>query len=228
MVDVSTAAAYPVRRSAPKTHPLRRQPRSFPGTPPGPAVPAPIRITRKRSHVTVSRGRILPALVCGLTLLLATRAPAQQERARTPVAGDSAAALVRRQLGIRYVFGGTTPERGFDCSGLLQYTMRALGVQLPRTAAEQARAGREIPRDTSQLRPGDLLTFGRGGRVTHVGMYVGGGRFVHASTGSHRITESRLDRPSSSLVRAWYGVRRLFTDSTTTVAATEPAETGAH
>jgi cell wall-associated NlpC family hydrolase len=166
--------------------------------------------------VTVTRGRILPALVCALALCFAAPAVAQQSR---DAVGDSAAAMVRRQLGIRYVFGGTSPERGFDCSGLLQYTMRALGVQLPRTAAEQARAGREIPRDTSQLRPGDLLYFGRGGRVTHVGMYVGGGRFVHASTGSHRITESRLDRPASSLVRAWYGVRRLFADSAATVAA---------
>jgi len=122
--------------------------------------------------------------------------------------------------------GGTSPERGFDCSGLLQYTMRALGIQLPRTAAEQARAGQAIPRDTSQLRPGDLLYFGRGGRVTHVGMYVGGGRFIHASTGSRRITESRLDRRESSLVRAWYGVRRFFSDSSTTVAASAPPATG--
>lgn len=166
--------------------------------------------------------RLAPAL--GLALFLAISADAQQSDAR-PAPGDSAVALARRQLGIRYVFGGTTPERGFDCSGLLQYTMRALGVQLPRTAAEQARAGRAIPRDTSQLRPGDLLTFGRSGRVTHVGMYVGGGRFIHASTGSRRITESRLDRPQSSLVRAWYGVRRLFSDSTATVASTPPAAT---
>ena len=53
-------------------------------------------------------------------------------------------------------------------------------------------------------------------------MYVGGGRFIHASSGSRRITESRLDRPQSSLVRAWYGVRRLFSDSTATVAANQP------
>ena len=166
-----------------------------------------------------SRGmaRIAPAI--GLALFLSLPLVAQEAR---PAPGDSAVAIARRQLGIRYVFGGTSPERGFDCSGLLQYTMRALGLQIPRTAAEQARAGREIPRDTSQLRPGDLLYFGQRGRVTHVGMYVGGGRFIHASSGSRRITESRLDRPQSSLVRAWYGVRRLFSDSTATVAANQP------
>ena len=170
------------------------------------------------------RGRALPVLAIGLALFVATASSAQQTQ-RTPAA-DSAVALVRRQLGIRYVLGGTSPERGFDCSGLLQYTMRALGVNLPRTAAEQARAGRAIPRDTSQLRPGDILYFGRAGRVTHVGMYVGGGRFVHASTGRHRITESQLDRPTSSLVRAWYGVRRFLADRTTAVASATPETTG--
>jgi cell wall-associated NlpC family hydrolase len=172
--------------------------------------------------VTAFRGRALPLLAIGFALFFAAAGAAQQTRA----AGDSAVAVARRQIGVRYRWGGTSPD-GFDCSGLLQYTMRALGVQLPRTAAEQARAGREIPRDTSQLRPGDLLTFGRGGRVTHVGMYVGGGRFIHASTGSRRITESRLDRRESSLVRAWYGVRRLLTDSSaSSVASTAPAPTG--
>jgi cell wall-associated NlpC family hydrolase len=215
MVDGARHASYAVRRSTP-LNPPRCHPRTFPGTFHGLAVSAPSRITPDPAPVTATRGRILPALVCALMLCLAVPSAAQQSR---DAAGDSAAAMVRRQLGIRYVFGGTSPERGFDCSGLLQYTMRALGVQLPRTAAEQARAGREIPRDTSQLRPGDLLYFGRGGRVTHVGMYVGGGRFVHASTGRRRITESRLDRPASSLVRAWYGVRRLLADSTAAVAA---------
>jgi cell wall-associated NlpC family hydrolase len=135
---------------------------------------------------------------------------------------DSVVSLARAQLGRRYVFGGTTPA-GFDCSGFLKYLMRAAGYELPRTAAEQARAGREIPRDPSLLRPGDILTFGRGGRVTHVGVYIGNGRFIHASTGAHRIVEAPLDRPASHLVRAWYGVRRLLSDedSTTAVAARE-------
>ena len=134
---------------------------------------------------------------------------------------DSVVALARQQIGRRYVFGGTSPTRGFDCSGFTQYLARAFGVNLPRTAAQQARIGEEIPRDRSQLRPGDLLTFGRGSRVTHIGVYVGNGRYVHASSGRGQITESSLDRPQSSLVRAWLGVRRVFgaeTDSASILA----------
>ncbi|HEX8905211.1 MAG TPA: C40 family peptidase [Longimicrobiaceae bacterium] len=154
-----------------------------------------------------------------------TAALAAQRRSMVAqVRRDSVVQLARQQLGRRYIFGGTTPS-GFDCSGFLKYLMRAMGYELPRTAAEQAHAGREVPRDPTQLRPGDILTFGRGGRVTHVGMYIGNGRFIHASTGAGRIVEANLDRPTSHLVRAWYGVRRLLTDddSATSVAVRDSA-----
>ncbi len=132
---------------------------------------------------------------------------------------DSVVALARSQVGRRYLFGGTDPLRGFDCSGFTRYLMRALGVQLPRTAAEQARVGVEVPRDRSRLRVGDILTFGQRNRVTHVGVYIGNGRYIHASSGAGRVVESSLDRPASRLVRAWYGVRRFMErDSASTVA----------
>ena len=173
----------------------------------------------------------LRALACAALLALPAALQAQEEirtweaprpaiaqrGARMEAKRDSVVQLARAQLGRRYLFGGTTPA-GFDCSGFLKYLMRAMGHELPRTAAEQARAGRPVPRDPSLLRPGDLLTFGRGGRVTHVGMYVGNGRFIHASSGSRRIVESDLDRPASRLVRAWYGVRRLLADEDTATA----------
>jgi cell wall-associated NlpC family hydrolase len=151
-----------------------------------------------------------------------TPSPALTEQARR----DSLVSLARGQLGRRYVFGGTSPEQGFDCSGFLRYLMRAVGKDIPRTAAQQAQAGREVPRDRSLLRPGDLLTFGRGGRVTHVGVYVGNGRYIHASSGAGHIVESDLNRPQSALVRAWYGVRRLVgADPEATLAARLDAAT---
>jgi cell wall-associated NlpC family hydrolase len=88
-------------------------------------------------------------------------------------------ALAKRELGVRYVYGGESPS-GFDCSGLMQYVYARLGVQIPRVAADQYRAGRHVSR--ADLRPGDLVFFDHLG---HVGMYVGGGRFIHAPhTGS--------------------------------------------
>lgn len=123
---------------------------------------------------------------------------------------DSLVRLARAQVGTRYVSGGTSPDRGFDCSGLVRYVMAALDVRMPRTARQQATSGLEVSRDLTRLRPGDLLTFGRSRRgVSHVGIYVGGGRYVHASSGVGRVIESDIGRNSSSLVRAWRGVRRI-------------------
>lgn len=126
---------------------------------------------------------------------------------------DSIVALARAQIGTRYRLGGTSPERGFDCSGLVRYVLGALKIALPRTAAQQAALGSAVPKDTTRLRPGDLLTFGKGGRVTHVGIYVGDGRYVHASTSAGRVIETSLARTSSPLVRAWRGARRLLADA---------------
>lgn len=123
---------------------------------------------------------------------------------------DSLVAVARAQIGTKYVLGGTTPLGGFDCSGLVKYVMAALHVDLPRTAAQQARVGSEIVREDSRLRPGDLLTFGKGKKgVSHIGIYVGQGRYIHASSVAGRVIESDLHRTGSPLIRAWRGVRRV-------------------
>lgn len=86
-------------------------------------------------------------------------------------------------LGVPYVWGGSTPS-GFDCSGLVQYVYRQVGVSLPRTSQSQFSVGQRIPADRVDLLvPGDLVFFGYDGdpqRVHHVGIYVGGGDYVHA------------------------------------------------
>lgn len=135
---------------------------------------------------------------------------------------DSLVARARAQVGRRYRHGGETPARGFDCSGLVAYVLSGLPLTIPRTAAQQATAGSEVVKDTAQLRPGDLLTFG-GNRVTHVGIYVGGGRFVHASSRAGRVVESSLFRAPAPGIKPWRGVRRLVTADS---AAAPPDSTG--
>ena len=140
---------------------------------------------------------------------------------------DSLVAFARAQVGRRYVHGGESPGSGFDCSGLLRYVMEAFRVPLPRTAALQARSGLAVAKDAGALRPGDLLTFGNGRRVTHVGIYVGDGRFVHASSVAGKVIESPLDRPPAPLIKPWRGARRVVADSTTVVAVPGATATGA-
>jgi cell wall-associated NlpC family hydrolase len=123
--------------------------------------------------------------------------------------GDSLVALARAQIGRKYRFGGTTPEHGFDCSGLVRYVLSIMHVPLPRTAKDQARTGAFVERDTSQLRPGDLVTFGSTRRISHIGIYVGGGRFVQASSKAGRVIETPLNRRLVPGVKPWRGARRV-------------------
>lgn len=123
---------------------------------------------------------------------------------------DSVISLARRQLGVAYRWGGERPETGFDCSGFTRAVLRGFGIELPRTSAEQAQAGEAVPRDLLRLRPGDILTFGEGSRVTHVGIYTGNGRYIHANSVRGEVTEQPI--PRSWLLRTtwWKGVRRVL------------------
>jgi cell wall-associated NlpC family hydrolase len=122
---------------------------------------------------------------------------------------DSLVKMARAQVGRRYVLGGTSPDRGFDCSGLVKYVMSSLQVQLPRTAARQAKIGTSVGLDTAQLRPGDVLAFGRGRSASHVGIYVGNGRYIHASSVAGKVIESDINRPASPLIKRWRDTRRV-------------------
>ena len=83
-------------------------------------------------------------------------------------------------IGVDYRFGGTTPERGLDCSGLVRYVFQQVtGVTLPRTSQELSRLGEKVP--MTELLPGDLVFFNtRQLQFSHVGIYIGEDRFIHA------------------------------------------------
>jgi len=112
-----------------------------------------------------------------------------------------AVAIAKKYLGTPYVWGGTTPK-GFDCSGFVRYCYAQIGISIPRTSRAQYKFGQFIPANrTDLLAPGDLVFFAYGGNPTqvhHVGMYVGGGVFIHSpSTGDHVKYSSLTDRIST-------------------------------
>lgn len=124
----------------------------------------------------------------------AARQLAQQatEQIRTNEQGKPE--LVRTALtyrGSRYVRGGTG-RRGFDCSGFTRYVYAKHGVSLPHSSCAQAQCGRSV--DRSELKPGDLVFFQTRSRgISHVGIYVGSSRFVHAATPRYGVVVSSLD-----------------------------------
>ena len=139
----------------------------------------------------------LPSVL--LLLLAACAAPPPFQRELPPPAApspatDAAGAAIARAaqslIGSPYRYGGAGPE-AFDCSGLVSYVHRQLGVLTPRTAAQQYASARSIPR--ADLQPGDLVFFRLSGAVSHVGVYVGNGRFVHAPQSGERVREAGLE-----------------------------------
>jgi cell wall-associated NlpC family hydrolase len=99
--------------------------------------------------------------------------------------GTGPVEIARQYLGVPYVFGGSNPATGLDCSGLVQLVFRQVGIALPRTAQLQYAATTRVPRD--QLQPGDLVFFARTYAsphdwITHVGIYIGGGLQINAPT----------------------------------------------
>ena len=120
--------------------------------------------------------------------------PAPSNNTRAPSGNaDELIGSAMGLLGVAYRYGGTSASTGFDCSGFMQHIFkRAMGVNLPRTSAEQAQMGVAVNR--SELQPGDMVffrTMGRG-RISHVGLYIGNNNFIHAPRTGKRIEITSL------------------------------------
>lgn len=152
------------------------------------------------------RNRLL--FLCAATLFVtltgcATKGPTPPPGAHAPVhkntsVSGKAAAIIRTarlMLGAPYKWGGESPNVGFDCSGLVWFTYRQQGINLPRISWQQFGAGTPVKR--SNLRPGDLTFYkvNKSGKSLHVGIVTDRGTFVHAPSSGKRVMESSLNNP---------------------------------
>jgi cell wall-associated NlpC family hydrolase len=112
-------------------------------------------------------------------------------QARTP--GFSVAELAMDMIGTPYRYGGANPKQGFDCSGLVFYTFSQTGLSIPRTSQAQFKAARKI--SIEQADRGDLVFFQDQEKLSHVGIYLGDGRFVHAPASGRSVSVASLAEP---------------------------------
>lgn len=179
----------------------------------------------KLAHLPFLPCRRLAVLFVAAALAL----PAGASEPAEPVAAGADATLLDRYgnaaqelmnqgmdyLGIRYRFGGNSPETGLDCSGLVQNVFRnALGLNLPRTAKEMARLGEKV--GLNDLKPGDLVFFNTMRRTfSHVGIYMGEGRFLHAPSRGGEVRIEEMGQRYWS--QRFNGARRLLPDTEATL-----------
>lgn len=100
---------------------------------------------------------------------------AAASRAAGPATADGVIAAAKRYLGVPYLWGGTDPAKGLDCSGFVQRVFKDVGIDLPRVSRDQAEAGQPVP-DLAHARPGDLVSFDS--PVDHIGIYLGNGQMI--------------------------------------------------
>jgi len=102
--------------------------------------------------------------------------------------------IALRQQGTPYRYGGKSPKRGFDCSGLIQFSFAQIGKRIPRTIKQQFKSRQPV--SLGSLRPGDLLFYETEGRTPgHVALYLGRGEMIHAPSSGKAVKISRLNNP---------------------------------
>jgi cell wall-associated NlpC family hydrolase len=152
-----------------------------------------------------SKSFVLPALLAAAALgagcanapsTPAARQPGRvtvEPRAANTAVGGAIAEVAMGMVGTRYRYGGADPLEGFDCSGLVHYAYEQAGYQVPRTSQELFRAVRKIA--VGEADPGDLMFFQDQTKLSHVGIYLGDGLFVHAPASGQNVTVASLDSP---------------------------------
>lgn len=130
--------------------------------------------------------RIIPPLILAFLLLSSCL---QTQTVNTSTA-TAAAGIAKSMIGQPYHYGGQSPG-GFDCSGLVWYSYKKVGVSTARTSKELRKKTRKISR--KNMRPGDLVFFKGWIRTGHVGMYLGSGRFIHAPSSGKKVKIDRMD-----------------------------------
>ena len=132
----------------------------------------------------------------------------EETKTSTSNKGQEIANYVKQFVGYRYVYGGSTPNKGFDCSGLTMYVYKQFGISLSHSATAQSKVGTKVSK--SNLQPGDLVFFtnyktGKG--IGHVGIYIGDNKFVHASTEKTGVITSSI---TGSYSRRYVTATRMF------------------
>ena len=165
--------------------------------------------------------RFVKQAVAGLCLLVSATCFAEEVASGPFDVVPSLLNKAKEYLGVPYRFGGASPK-GFDCSGFVRFVFRGFGVELNRSSRSQATQGDKV--QPGEIQPGDLLFFRFGGnRIGHVGIYLGGGEFIHAgSRGDPRTRGVRIARLDSSFyAQRLAAVRRLITAGDRTIGTLE-------
>ena len=132
--------------------------------------------------------------------------PQQYDASETAPSHDRAQIVktALSQVGRPYRYGGNSPGAGFDCSGLVYYSHRSAGIDVPRSSKLQLRQIRRVR--YSEIKPGDLLFYKISNKPSHVGIYIGNGKFVHAPSSGKRVAIDRMD--------SQYWRKRLYSTGT--------------
>lgn len=148
---------------------------------------------------TTSRSSVSRTESKTVTTSVETETKKEETKTSTSNKGQEVANYVKQFVGCRYVYGGSTPSGGFDCSGLTMYVYKKFGVSLSHSATAQSKVGTKVDREN--LQPGDLVFF-RNYRtnkgIGHVGIYIGNNKFVHASTEKTGVITSSITGSYSS------------------------------